>query len=186
MASKAPSSALCWIDLEMTGLRPEQDVIIELAIYLTTMDLEPLGPAQEWVIHYDSLPVMEEWVHNLHTQSGLLNRVAESTVTCAAVEQLALDYIRTHAAHIETLYLAGNTIYQDRRFLIAYMPQLNARFHYRLVDVSSLKVLIKSWYPDNPHADFAKSRAHRARQDILESCAELAHYRKHFFIPLGT
>jgi len=171
-----------WLDLEMTGLDAEHDVILEIAAVITNTDLtEPIeGP--DIVIHQpkESLENLSTWVQEQHTKSGLLERVTRSTISVSEAEDAILEFIAQHPA--QELYFAGNSIYQDRTFLKKYMPRLNKKGHYRLVDVSTLKVLLQNWYPESPEINFKKSKTHRALTDIHESIEELKHYKKYFFI----
>jgi oligoribonuclease len=134
------------------------------------------------IIHYPEAEItdMDPWVKNQHTKSGLLKAVAESTTDLATIEQTFYDALKPYCVPGKT-FLAGNTVYQDRIFLKRYMPKIDSLFHYRLVDVSTLKELVTKWYPSDPHIDFKKNKDHRALADIHESMAELAHYRTYFF-----
>lgn len=173
--------SLLWIDLEMTGLDAEQDVILEIAAVATDSNLETIIEGPCFTIHQpqECLEVMSDYVKEMHTKSGLLQRVAESQTSVLEAELAVITFA------IETcdkeVYFAGNSIYQDRTFLKKYMPRLNERGHYRMVDVSTLKVLIQAWYPTEQEIYFKKSKEHRALIDIQESIEELRHYRKHFF-----
>lgn len=173
--------ALLWLDLEMTGLNADRDVILEIAVIATDVNLTTIIEGPAFAIYQSELTLqrMNNWVRGQHTKSGLLERVAISKTSEALAEKSVLEFIDAHCT--QEIHFAGNSIYQDRTFLKRYMPRLNERGHYRMVDVSSLKVLIKGWYPGSPEADFKKSKAHRALDDIRESIAELRHYRNYFF-----
>ena len=168
---------LVWIDLEMTGLDPAIDSILEIAVIITGPDLQSLGEYESVVATSDEqLAKMGDFVRNMHTNNGLLERVKLATTTLAEAEQAALELIKKYCAENEGT-LAGNSIHQDRRFLRKYMPTLEAWLHYRQVDVSSLKVLARAWYPDLPKHGKA-DKAHTALADIRESIAELKYYRE--------
>lgn len=175
-------SRLCWLDLEMTGLNVDVDKILEIAVLISDFDNTILFPGITATVHYteQELPLMGQWVLDHHTKSGLLKSVAESTANLALVEETIYTAIKPFCVPGKT-YLAGNSVYQDKIFLKKHMPKLDALFNYRLIDVSTIKVLVQNWYPDSHEKDFTKSKEHRAFKDIQESMAELAHYRKHFF-----
>lgn len=171
---------LVWIDLEMTGLNPELDVILEIAVIITGPDLEPIDQ-YEAVIHQpdSTLLTMSAFVRDMHTKNGLLDRVRASKTSLDEATDAALALVKKHCAEGEGT-LAGNSIHQDRRFLRKYMPELEAWLHYRQVDVSSLKILAKAWYPDLPK--FGKEdKDHTALADIKQSIAELKYYRENVF-----
>ncbi len=171
---------LIWIDLEMTGLDPDHDVIIEVATIVTDSDLNILAEGPVFAVHQsdETLSAMDEWCTNQHGKSGLTQRVRESEVNEAQAEQSTLEFL---AQWVEAgaSPMCGNSICQDRRFLYRYMPKLEAFFHYRNLDVSTLKELARRW---NPEAlmGFKKSATHLAMDDIRESIAELKHYRATF------
>jgi oligoribonuclease len=173
---------LVWIDLEMTGLNAQEDFILEFAMIITDNNLALLHTGPEAVIHQSesALSKMDAWVRKHHTKSGLLAAVVQSKVCIEDVEQEALAIIQKHCAPQEAL-LCGNSIWQDALFLRRYMPKLMQFLHYRMIDVSSIKEVIRRWYPDDKQAHFVKSDTHRALKDIEESIGELAHYRKIFF-----
>ncbi|MBZ0136837.1 MAG: oligoribonuclease [Planctomycetes bacterium] len=169
---------LVWIDLEMTGLNPELDVILEIAVIITGPDLEPIEQ-YEAVIHQpdSTLLTMGAFVREMHTKNGLLDRVRASKTSLSEATDAALALIKKHCAENEGT-LAGNTIHQDRRFLRKYMPPIEAWLHYRQVDVSSLKILTRAWYPDLEK--FGKAdKDHTALADIQQSILELKYYREH-------
>ncbi len=173
-----------WIDLEMTGLDPLQDTIIEIATLVTDSELNLIAEGPELAIHQPlaRLEAMDDWNRNQHSQSGLWKRVLDSTVDLAQAERLTLDFLRQHVTPGSSP-LCGNTVYQDRRFIGPYMPQLDAFLHYRLLDVSTIKILAKHWAPAIA-AGMQKSAAHTALADIRESVEELRYYRR-FMGPLA-
>ncbi len=179
---------LVWIDLEMTGLEPSSDCIIEIATIVTDKDLNTIAIGPMLAIHQNSsiMSNMGEWCTKQHGLSGLTERVAQSTVTTAEAEQQTLAFIKQYVpAGVSPL--CGNSIAQDRRFLVNEMPQLEAFFHYRNYDVSSVKEMLKRWSPKsfagnyNGIPVFEKKSKHLALDDIEDSIAELQHYRAHFF-----
>ena len=173
---------LVWLDLEMTGLEPERDVIIEIAVLVTDTQLNILSEGPVFAIHHseDILAGMDDWNKNQHGKSGLIERVRASQESTASAESKILDFLVQHVKS-GTAPLCGNSIWQDRRFLARYMPRLEKFFHYRILDVSSLKILATNWYPEL--AAFPKSDAHLALSDIRESVAELQFYRDKLFTP---
>lgn len=172
-----------WIDLEMTGLNPEIDVILEIATIITDNELNIIAQGPSLIIHQPdtALNLMDQWVRNIHTKSGLLDAVQKSKVSIHEAAEETLEFIKQHCPP-QTGVLAGNSVWQDRNFLVKYMPQITNHLHYRLIDVSSIKELIQRWYPDNSHVKFKKPDNHRAMEDIEASIKELAHYRHFFFI----
>ena len=172
---------LVWIDLEMTGLNPDTDKIIEIATIVTDSDLNILAQGPEFVIHQSnqSLDVMDEWCTKQHGKSGLTDRVKSSQISCANAEQATLDFLKEWVP-AGVAPLCGNSIGQDRRFLVRQMPALEAYFHDRNIDVSTVKELGKRWAPEMVN-EYKKTGAHTALQDIKESISELQHYQKHFF-----
>ncbi|MGZ5847663.1 MAG: oligoribonuclease [Ramlibacter sp.] len=171
---------LVWLDCEMTGLDPEVDRIIEIAVVVTGPGLEPRIEGPVFAIHQsdEQLDRMDAWNKGTHGRSGLIDRVKASTVTEAQAEEALLTFLASYLPK-GTAPLCGNTIGQDRRFLVKYMPRLEAFFHYRNLDVSTLKELAKRWRPE-VYASFRKQQAHTALADVHESIDELAHYREHF------
>jgi len=184
-ATAAPTLArsdqnLIWLDCEMTGLDPEVDRIIEIAVVVTGPDLAPRIEGPVFAIHQsdEQLDRMDAWNKGTHGRSGLIDRVKASTVTEAQAEEALLAFLARYLPKNGSP-MCGNTIGQDRRFLVKYMPRLEAFFHYRNLDVSTLKELAKRWRPDI-YANFRKQQAHTALADVQESIDELAHYREHF------
>ena len=174
---------LIWIDLEMTGLDPQRDSIIEIATIVTDANLDTVAEGPALAIHQPdgTLGGMDEWNTRQHSQSGLIERVRASRIDAAEAEKLTLDFLRQHIA-AEQSPMCGNSICQDRRFMAREMPLLEAFFHYRNLDVSTLKILAALWAP-GVLAGFSKDSEHLALADIRDSIAELRHYRKHLFIP---
>jgi oligoribonuclease len=171
---------LIWLDCEMTGLDPEGDRLIEIAVVVTGPELTPRIEGPVLVIHQsdEQLDKMDAWNKGTHGRSGLTDKVKVSTVTEAQAEQQILAFLARYAPKGSTP-MCGNSISQDRRFLVKYMPKLEAFFHYRNVDVSTLKELAKRWRPDVYNA-FRKQQKHTALADVHESIDELAHYREQF------
>lgn len=174
---------LVWIDLEMTGLDAKKDVILEIACIITDGELNVIAEGPSLVIHQseDLLLSMDAWPKEHHTQSGLLERVRTSAITTQQAEEQVLTFIKEHCS-LGTALLAGNSVWQDRVFLQAYMPNILQYLHYRIIDVTSIKELVARWYPNDPHIKFEKKDMHRALQDIYESIAELEHFRRYFFV----
>ena len=171
---------LVWLDCEMTGLDPERDRIIEIAVVVTGPSLEPRVEGPVLAVHQSDaqLALMDSWNQGTHGKSGLTERVRASNVSEAEAEQQVLDFVNQYVPKQATP-MCGNSIGQDRRFLVKYMPKLEAWFHYRNLDVSTLKELARRWRPD-VCAGFKKRQLHTALADVHESIDELAHYREHF------
>ena len=171
---------LIWIDLEMTGLVPEKDNIIEIATVVTDADLNILAEGPSIAIHQDNkyLDSMDEWNTRQHTKSGLVQRVKESETSLSEAEKHTLDFVMNYVDPGASP-MCGNSICQDRRFLYIYMSKLEKFFHYRHIDVSTLKELAVRWKPDVVSTSFKKSK-HLALSDIYDSINELKHYREYF------
>ena len=171
---------LVWLDCEMTGLEPEGDRIIEIAVIVTGPNLDQRIEGPVFVIHQtnEQLDKMDAWNKGTHGKSGLIDKVKVSTTTEAEAEAALITFLSQYVP-ANTSPLCGNTIGQDRRFLVKYMPKLDAFFHYRSIDVSTLKELAKRWKPEIP-AGFKKQQRHTALADVHESIDELEHYRTHF------
>ena len=171
---------LVWLDCEMTGLDPENERLIEIALVVTGPDLTPRIDGPVLVIHQSDaqLDAMDAWNKGTHGRSGLIDKVRASTLDEATAEQLLLDFVARYIPKAGSP-MCGNTIGQDRRFLNKYMPRLEAYFHYRNLDVSTLKELAKRWKPA-AYSAFKKKQAHTALADVHESIEELAHYRTTF------
>ena len=175
------ASNLVWIDLEMTGLDPERDVILEMATIVTDGDLNVIAEGPEIAIAHPEakLATMDAWNVTHHTASGLLERVRTIGVSTVEAEAMTLAFLERHVEKGQSP-LCGNTIWQDRRFLVRYMPTLEAFLHYRMIDVSTVKELARRWSPDLL-SGFTKENQHLALADIRESIAELLYYRAGFF-----
>ena len=171
---------LVWLDMEMTGLEPENERIIELAMVVTDSNLVTVAESPVWVVHQSDaqLDAMDDWNKATHGRSGLIEKVRASTLDEAAVEAAALAFMQEYVPQRATP-MCGNSIGQDRRFMVRYMPQLEAWFHYRNLDVSTLKELCRRWKPEVAKG-FVKKADHTALADIRESIEELKYYREHF------
>ncbi|MCB5363301.1 oligoribonuclease [Pusillimonas sp. CC-YST705] len=176
----ANAQRLVWLDLEMTGLDPEKERIIEAAVVITEPDLTVVAEGPVMVIHQSDelLDAMDAWNKGTHGKSGLIEKVKASTLTEEQAETELLAFLAQHVPSGKSP-LCGNTVGQDRRFLVKYMPRLEAFFHYRNLDVSTLKELALRWKPE-VYRSFAKQSRHEALADIYESIDELKHYREHF------
>lgn len=177
------SNNFVWIDCEMTGLSVEQDVLLEIATIITDSNLNEIAQGPSLVIHQpdEVLENMNEWCQRQHKVSGLTDAVRASTVTLQQAQDETLAFIRKHCMP-KTALLAGNTVWQDRLFLNKYTPSIVEYLHYRLIDVSSVKELVKRWYPNDPRIEFKKPDNHRALDDIRASIEELRYYRTNFFV----
>ncbi|TRW94255.1 oligoribonuclease [Candidatus Methylobacter oryzae] len=173
-------SHLIWIDLEMTGLDPDNDLIIEIATIVTDKNLNILAQGPVLAVHQSdaALTAMDDWNQHHHGQSGLIERVKTSTIDDAEAERQTLEFIKRWVPE-RVSPICGNSIGQDRRFLYRYMPKLEAYFHYRNIDVSTLKELAARWAPHIKEG-FKKQSSHQALDDIIESIEELRYYREHF------
>ena len=173
-----------WIDLEMTGLSPETDEMVEIACIVTEADLTELDSGISLVVKPSDGPLaaMDDVVVRMHTESGLIEEIPDG-ITLADAEEQVLAYVRSHVPDARKSPLAGSSIYVDRGFLARYMPTLDQHLHYRLVDVSSIKELARRWYPRVYFATPEKRGNHRALGDIRESIAELRYYRDAIFVP---
>lgn len=172
---------LIWIDMEMTGLEPKQDRIIEVATLITDGDLNVLAEGPVLAVHQSDevLAGMDEWNQRTHGESGLVERVRKSQLNEADVEAQTIAFLQRYAERGSSP-MCGNSVHQDRRFMVKYMPSLADFFHYRNLDVSTVKELAKRWRPDVA-SSYKKQGNHQAMDDIRDSVNELKHYREHFF-----
>ena len=175
---------LIWVDCEMTGLDLTRDALIEIAVLVTDFELEVLGDGVEVVIAPpdDALRTMPARVREMHTESGLLERLASGTTLAQATAEV-LDYVRAHVPDLRKAPLAGNSVHVDRTFLARDMPEFEKAVHYRNVDVSTIKELSRRWYPRTYYASPEKTGNHRALGDIVDSINELRYYRRAVFVP---
>jgi oligoribonuclease len=180
----AGPDVLVWLDMEMTGLDAERERIIEIATILTDGQLTEIAVGPELVIHQpdEILAAMDDWNKKHHGASGLIERVKTSTVSAADAEAQTIAFINEHVSAKERPVLAGNSIHQDRRFIRRYMPALEKRLHYRMVDVSTIKELARRWFPQLIAKQPQKRETHRALDDIRESIDELRYYKQHVFV----
>jgi oligoribonuclease len=176
---------LAWMDLEMTGLDPGRHVIVEIATLITDDELEVIAEGPDLVIHAtdEELAAMDEVVVGMHTRSGLLPAIKSSTVTLADAGAATMEFLKAHLPGPRTVPLCGNSIGTDRRFLAAWLPEVDEYLHYRSVDVSTVKELARRWYPGTLTGAPKKHGAHRALDDIRESIEELRYYRSAVFAP---
>ena len=173
------------MDLEMTGLEPSRHVIVEIATLVTDDDLNIIEEGPDLVVHQDeaALAEMDPIVVEMHTKSGLLDAIRSSTMTLEDAGAQTLEFIKKHVTEARRVPLCGNSIGMDRRFLAAYLPEIEEYLHYRSVDVSTVKELVKRWYPGLNNTRPRKAGAHRALDDVLESIAEMKFYRDNVFVP---
>ncbi len=183
MSTTRKNDRLVWVDMEMSGLQPETDRILEIAMIVTDGDLNIVAEGPVLVVHQEDtvLDRMDAWNKGTHGKSGLIDKVKASTLTEADVEAACLAFLKQHVKS-SISPMCGNTIHQDRRFMNRYMPKLEAYFHYRNIDVSTIKELCKRWQPEIAKG-FSKQQAHTALADIIESVEELRYYREKLFIP---
>ena len=183
MSTTRKNDRLVWVDMEMSGLQPETDRILEIAMIVTDGDLNIVAEGPVLVVHQEDavLDRMDAWNKGTHGKSGLIDKVKTSTLTDAEVEAACLAFLKQHVKS-SISPMCGNTIHQDRRFMNRYMPKLEAYFHYRNIDVSTIKELCKRWQPEIAKG-FSKQQAHTALADIIESVEELRYYREKLFIP---
>jgi oligoribonuclease len=181
----AGTDVLVWLDMEMTGLEPDRERIIEIATILTDGQLTEIAVGPELVIHQpdEILNAMDDWNKSHHGASGLVDRVRASTTSEAEADAQIIAFVNAHVSAKDRPVLAGNSIHQDRRFVRRYLPELDKRLHYRMVDVSTIKELARRWYPEIVAKQPAKKETHRALDDIRESIDELRFYRDHVFAP---
>ena len=174
---------LVWIDLEMTGLDPENDVILEIACVITDGKLNIIEQGPSFVINQPEkkLDAMGQWCQEHHAKTGLTEAVRSSNIAIAQAQTETLAFIKKHCTSEKGL-LAGNSVWQDRAFMRRYMPRIIEFLHYRLIDVTTIKELVARWYPEDEHAEYVKKDIHRAQEDVYESIAELKHYKKYFFV----
>jgi oligoribonuclease len=183
MSTTRKNDRLVWVDMEMSGLLPETDRILEIAMIVTDGDLNIVAEGPVLVVHQEDavLDRMDAWNKGTHGKSGLIDKVKASTLSEADVEAECLAFLKQHVKS-SISPMCGNTIHQDRRFMNRYMPKLEAYFHYRNIDVSTIKELCKRWQPEVAKG-FSKQQAHTALADIIESVEELRYYREKLFIP---
>lgn len=180
MNKMANASNLVWLDMEMTGLDPNKERIIEVAMIVTDNELNTVAQSPIFTVHQSDelLNAMDEWNTATHTRTGLVERVKASTMNEAEVEAQLIAFMQQYVPE-KTSPMCGNSVHQDRRFMQVYMPQLEAYFHYRNLDVSTLKELARRWRPEIAKG-VVKKGAHQALADIEESIAEMRYYREHF------
>jgi oligoribonuclease len=180
------TTPLVWVDMEMSGLVPDRERILEVALVVTDAELNTIAEAPVYVLHQpdEVLDGMDSWNKSTHGKSGLIDKVRASSLSEAEVEARILEFLKPIVAE-RVAPLCGNTVHQDRRFMARYMPAFDAYLHYRIVDVSTLKELAKRWHPEVV-AGFTKEGKHEALADVYESIEELRHYRRAFLVPAPT
>ncbi len=180
-------SSIVWMDMEMSGLDPETERILEVAVLVTDGELEVVAEGPNLVLHQpdEVLAAMDEWNTTHHGQSGLTERVRQSPVDEAQASAALLEFLAEHTKK-KKAPLAGNSIHQDRRFLALYLPEIEDWLHYRNVDVSTVKELAQRWYPKEYGGRPTKKGSHRAMDDLLESIEELKYYRDAVFLPRSS
>jgi len=178
------SDVLVWMDLEMTGLDPEKEVIVEIATIVTDDQLNIVAEGPDLVVPAPPgvLAAMDPFVIDMHTKSGLLELMKASTLSLEEAGRLTLEFIKSHVPEPRTVPLCGNSIGTDRRFLAKYLPDIENYLHYRSVDVSSIKELVKRWYPGTDNVRPFKAGTHRALDDVRQSIEELRFYRERVFV----
>lgn len=183
VAKKDTIGNLVWLDLEMTGLVIATDVILEIATVITDGNLNIIAEGPSFIIHQpeEKLAAMSKWCQDHHGKTGLTQASIESTITLQQAQDETLAFIKEHCP-IHTGVLSGNSVWQDRVFLDKYMPAITAYLHYRVIDVTSVKELVRRWYPHDKKTEYKKSDRHRALSDVYESIAELKHFRMNFFL----
>ena len=176
---------LVWIDMEMSGLNPEKEVILEIASVITDDQLEVIETGPELIVNQppELFEKMDSWNQKQHTKSGLWKKVLQSSLSVEDAELQTLQFLQAHLKP-RSAPLCGNSVHQDRRFLNKYMKRIDEFLHYRIIDVSTIKEISNRWYKNIPH--HTKKNSHRALDDILESIDELKYYRKQIFIPNPT
>ncbi|MFP5319960.1 MAG: oligoribonuclease [Acidimicrobiia bacterium] len=174
---------LVWLDLEMTGLDPSRHAIVEIATLVTDDELEIVAEGPDLVVHQppETLARMDEVVRAMHERSGLVDAIVSSSISLEEAGRATLEFVRSHVPERRASPLCGNSIGTDRRFLAAFLPELDDHLHYRSIDVSTIKELARRWYPEAYAAAPVKQGAHRALDDIRESVAELRYYRSAIF-----
>jgi oligoribonuclease len=184
-ALRSVLAVLVWMDLEMTGLDPARHVIVEIATLVTDDELNIIAEGPDLVVHQDdaALAEMDLVVFEMHTRSGLLDAIRSSTISLADAGGQTLEFIKSHVTEARRVPLCGNSIGMDRRFLAAYLPEIEEYLHYRSVDVSTIKELVRRWYPALNSGRPRKAGSHRAMDDVIESVAEMKFYRQHVFVP---
>ncbi|CAZ83917.1 unnamed protein product [Tuber melanosporum] len=185
MAPGASTAPLVWIDCEMTGLDPNEDVILQICCYITDHELNLLDEeGHETVIHYEKevLVKMDDWCQKTHSSTGLISRVLESAVTVTQATEGLLAYIKKHVPEKGIAFLAGNSVHYDRVFLARYYPSVVEHLHHRIIDVSTVKEAVKMWCSEEVYGRVPEKKSlHEARMDILESIEELRYYKRVVF-----